>query len=210
MARKMSLSLNLLFGALFLLAAMACSANAYKFVVGGRRGWTLNPTEGYGHWAERNRFQVNDTLYFKYDKNTDSVLFVDEEDYKNCNPNKPLLKLEGGDSVFKFDRSGPFFFITANATNCQRGQKLIVVVLAVRSPPPPPHVQPPAATPPPSPAPTSPPPSAPTPAEDSVPAPSASEVSPPTVKSPGAAALGPAAVLLSAVCVLFGLSVISV
>ncbi|XP_059625380.1 early nodulin-like protein 18 [Cornus florida] len=41
--------------------------------------------------------------------------------------------MDDGDSVFKFDRSGPFFFISGNKENCQKGQKLIVVVLAVRN-----------------------------------------------------------------------------
>ncbi|XP_059631929.1 early nodulin-like protein 18 [Cornus florida] len=45
----------------------------------------------------------------------------------------PIMKMDDGDSVFKFDRSGPFFFISGNKDNCQKGQKLIVVVLAVRN-----------------------------------------------------------------------------
>uniref|UniRef100_A0A7N0SXZ1 Phytocyanin domain-containing protein n=1 Tax=Kalanchoe fedtschenkoi TaxID=63787 RepID=A0A7N0SXZ1_KALFE len=199
--------------ALFFLAFMACSANGYKFIVGGSSGWTLNPAESYSHWAERNRFQVNDTLYFKYDKDRDSVIYVDEEDYKNCNPNNPLHKLEGGESVFQFGRSGPFFFITGNVTNCQHGQKLIVLVLAVRPPPPSPHVQPPST--PPSPAPASTPPSTPpaasaptlVPTSAPAPTPSASEVSPPPKNGAEAAAFGLVTVLLAAV---FSLIVISV
>ncbi|KAG5546211.1 hypothetical protein RHGRI_018405 [Rhododendron griersonianum] len=63
---------------------------AYQFNVGGKEGWVSNPSESYYNpWAQRMRFQVNDTL---------------------C----------------------PFYFISGNKTNCQKGQKLIVVVLAVR------------------------------------------------------------------------------
>ncbi|KAL9660948.1 hypothetical protein QQ045_025767 [Rhodiola kirilowii] len=191
--------------ALFLLAVMACSvspANGYQFKVGERCGWSVNTNESYSHWAERNRFQVNDTLYFKYDKSIDSVLIVNKDDYDNCNAAKPILKLEGGESVFKFDRSGIFFFITSNLTNCQKVQKLIVVVLAVRSPPPP-HVQPPATPPSPST------PAAPSPSAANEPsgsnqatAPSSSEGSP-TKKSA-------ATVVLSAICAVIGLSVIIV
>lgn len=42
--------------------AMVCSCEARKFYVGGKDGWGLNPSENFNHWAERNRFQVNDTL----------------------------------------------------------------------------------------------------------------------------------------------------
>ncbi|KZV49125.1 early nodulin-like protein 2-like [Dorcoceras hygrometricum] len=78
------------------------------------------------------RFLVNDTLLFKYKKGSDSVLVVNRDDYDKCNSGKPILKLDDGDSVFKFDRSGHFFFISGKKSNCDKGQKLIIVVLAVR------------------------------------------------------------------------------
>ena len=37
-------------------------SQGYKFYVGGRDGWVTSPSERYSHWAERNRFQVNDTI----------------------------------------------------------------------------------------------------------------------------------------------------
>ncbi|KAA8523918.1 hypothetical protein F0562_010341 [Nyssa sinensis] len=94
-----------LFLALF--TAIICSAHAYRFVVGGKDGWVLNPSENYSHWAEKRRFQVNDTLFFKYKKGADSVLVVTKDDYEKCKTEKPIKKMEDGDSVFKFDRSGP-------------------------------------------------------------------------------------------------------
>ncbi|XP_012479682.2 early nodulin-like protein 1 isoform X1 [Gossypium raimondii] len=111
------------------------SSQGYKFYVGGRDGWVVSPSENYNHWAERNRFQVNDTLFFKYKKGSDSVLLVTREDYFSCNTKNPIQSLTEGDSLFTFDRSGPFFFITGNADNCKKGQKLIVVVMAVRHKP---------------------------------------------------------------------------
>ncbi|XP_048422247.1 early nodulin-like protein 1 [Pyrus x bretschneideri] len=117
-----------------LVAALASnSSQAYKFPVGGKDGWVLNPSESFNHWAERHRFQVNDTLFFKCKKGSNSVLVVAKEDYNSCNTKNPKQCLTDGDSVFKFNRSGPFFFISGNAENCQKGQKLIVVVLAVRN-----------------------------------------------------------------------------
>ncbi|CAK9314758.1 unnamed protein product [Citrullus colocynthis] len=113
--------------------AMVCSCEARKFYVGGKEGWGLNPSENFNHWAERNRFQVNDTLYFKYKNETDSVLVVSKEDYFSCNTKNPVISLkDDGESIFKFGHSGPFYFISGNADCCQKGQKLIVVVLAVR------------------------------------------------------------------------------
>lgn len=77
-------------------------------------------------------FCYDRAVVFKYKKGSDSVLVVTREDYDNCNTKEPIVKMDGGDSVFKLDRSGPFYFISGNKTNCQKGQKLIVVVLAVR------------------------------------------------------------------------------
>ncbi|KAL2247510.1 UNVERIFIED_CONTAM: Early nodulin-like protein 1 [Sesamum indicum] len=176
---------------------------AYQFVVGGRQGWVVNTSENYNHWAERMRFQVNDTLLFKYKKGSDSVLVVNKDDYDNCNTGNPILKLDDGNSVFKFDRSGPFFFISGNKANCDQGQKLIIVVLAVRNrPPPPPNAPVPSAAPPkssssPSPSPTG---GAPSPASSPLspspageaPSPATSPLSPsPSVGAPAPASSSP-------------------
>lgn len=87
-------------------------------------------------------------LVFKYERGMDSVLEVEKDDFDNCNTSNPKTKMEDGNSIFKFDRSGPFYFITGNKTNCDKGQKLIVVVLAVRTPPLAPVAKPPGASPP--------------------------------------------------------------
>ncbi|RWW43087.1 hypothetical protein BHE74_00051287, partial [Ensete ventricosum] len=109
---------------------------------------------------------------FRYRKDADSVLVVTKQDYDACNGANPIQKLEGGDSEFKLDRSGPFFFISGTPGNCQKGQKLQVVVLAVRnvkpgpSPPAPPPAIPPSPLPP-SERPTSPPAPPPSPSSNS-------------------------------------------
>lgn len=170
---NMASSKRLLAGFVFVIYAeyFLSSSQAYNFIVGGKDGWVLNPSEDYNHWAGRNRFQVNDTLckynslytytcicigigsyiymflstVFKYNKGSDSVLVVTKDDYFSCNTKNPITSLTDGESVFKFDRSGPFFFVSGNVDNCRKGQKLVVVVLAVRDKP---HRPPPAATPP--------------------------------------------------------------
>uniref|UniRef100_A0A5B7AWV4 Phytocyanin domain-containing protein n=1 Tax=Davidia involucrata TaxID=16924 RepID=A0A5B7AWV4_DAVIN len=189
MASYTSLCLFLVF------TAISCSSDAYRFIVGGKDGWVLNPSENYNHWTERMRFQVNDTLFFKYKKGTDSVLVVSKDDYDKCNTEKPIMKMEDGDSVFKFDRSGPFFFISGKNGTCEKGQKLIIVVLAVRNQhkSPPPVGQTPTAAPPtgsPFPAPAMTPAASPSPVAKTPslsPAPAMSPTSPPSpVPSPSA------------------------
>ncbi|KAL5715461.1 hypothetical protein ACHQM5_017275 [Ranunculus cassubicifolius] len=136
------------------LSSFLISSQAYDFYVGGRDGWVIKPSESYDHWAQRNRFQVNDTLVFKYKSGSDSVLAVRKQDFDTCSISNPLLKLDGGDSRYKLGNSGPFYFISGNQTNCQKGQKLMLIVLTPR------NKRPPTATPP-SPAPASPPSTAP-------------------------------------------------
>ncbi|XP_059669431.1 early nodulin-like protein 2 [Cornus florida] len=59
--------------------------------------------------------------FFKYKNGSDFVLVVKKDDYDKCNTEKLIMKMDDGDSVFKFDRSGPFFFISGNKDNCQKG-----------------------------------------------------------------------------------------
>ncbi|TVU35122.1 hypothetical protein EJB05_16993 [Eragrostis curvula] len=118
------------------LTAMVSSSEAYVFYAGGRDGWVVDPTESYNHWAERNRFQVNDTIVFTYEEAANSVLLVTEPDFDACNTRSPVRRLEAagaGGSVFRFDRSGPFFFISGDEDRCQKGQKLYIIVMAPRA-----------------------------------------------------------------------------
>ncbi|KAF8090416.1 hypothetical protein N665_0477s0021 [Sinapis alba] len=116
------------------LATLFAVADARRFYVGGSRGWVMNPRESYNTWAERNRFQVNDTLYFKYAKGSESVQQVMKADYDGCNIRNPLEKFDNGESEVTLNRSGPFYFISGKQDHCLKGQKLIVVVLAIRHP----------------------------------------------------------------------------
>ncbi|THU62013.1 hypothetical protein C4D60_Mb01t00670 [Musa balbisiana] len=169
------------------LMGLVTSSGAYVFYVGGRDGWVSNPSESYDSWAGRNRFQVNDTLVFRYKKGTDSVLVVTKQDYDACNVSNPIQKLEGGDSMFNLGRSGPFFFISGVPDNCRKGQKLLVVVLAVRNggkPSPSPPSPPPAAVSPSPLAPSEPPTSSPASSPPLPPSPSSSASPSPSPTSP--------------------------
>ncbi|KAI3964656.1 hypothetical protein MKX01_020473 [Papaver californicum] len=108
-----------------------------NILVGGKNGWVTNPPENYTSWASRNRFNVGDTLIFKYNKGQDSVLVVSKEDYDTCNTDNPQRSMNDGESKFTFDRSGPFYFVSGNQGSCQKGQKLYLVVITpkISSPP---------------------------------------------------------------------------
>ncbi|KAJ8621716.1 hypothetical protein MRB53_030245 [Persea americana] len=149
-------SLSFLSFLLTISLGLTWTCQGYEFFVGGTDGWVLNPSEKFNHWAERNRFQVNDTLVFSYKKEEDSVLVVNKEDYEKCNTNNPISRFSDGYSVFKLDRSGPFFFISGMPEKCEKGEKLIVVVMAVRGSHNPPISPPPATEKPPAQAPISP------------------------------------------------------
>ncbi|KAG8069814.1 hypothetical protein GUJ93_ZPchr0006g40953 [Zizania palustris] len=62
-------------------------AGATQFQVGGANGWSVPGAnaESYNDWAEKNRFQIGDSLVFVYPKGKDSVLLVEPADYNSCN-----------------------------------------------------------------------------------------------------------------------------
>ena len=61
------------------------------------------------------------------------MLLVDKRSYDACDTNAPIDTFADGSTVFTFTRSGPFYFISGNKDNCNRGEKLIVVVMAERA-----------------------------------------------------------------------------
>ncbi|PHT72992.1 hypothetical protein T459_23777 [Capsicum annuum] len=120
---------------LLFLTCLFTSSYSYQFMIGGKDGWIPNPSENYNTWSQRMRFQINDSVLFKYKQGADSVLEVSKNDYDKCNTANPIKKMEDGNSVFTFDRSGPFYFISGNKDNCDKGQKLQIIVISVRKPP---------------------------------------------------------------------------
>ncbi|WCJ22020.1 early nodulin-like protein 5 [Euphorbia peplus] len=98
-------------------------------IVGGDIGWTIpkKDAEFYNLWASNNRFNLNDTLYFKYKK--DSVMVVTKEEYKKCKPVHPLFFSNNGDTAYAVDKPGLLYFISGINGHCERGQKMIIKVL---------------------------------------------------------------------------------
>jgi hypothetical protein len=61
------------------------------------------------------------------------VLLVDKKAYDACDTSSPIDTFSSdGNTVLTFTRSGPYYFISGNKDNCNRDEKLIVVVMAER------------------------------------------------------------------------------
>ncbi|XP_010265365.1 PREDICTED: mavicyanin-like [Nelumbo nucifera] len=101
-----------------------------EFDVGDDEGWVVPPSKNeqmYNKWASHNRFQVNDTVRFKYKK--DSVMVVSESDYDKCHSTQPIFFSNNGDTEITLDHSGLFYFISGVSGHCEKGQKMIIKVL---------------------------------------------------------------------------------
>ncbi|KAJ1394647.1 Phytocyanin domain [Sesbania bispinosa] len=116
----------------FAIILLATSVEASRqFKVGDHFGWQQpapNDTAFYIQWAERNRFQIGDSLVFEYQN--DSVLTVEKLDYFNCDSSDPITAFDNGKSTLNLDRSGAFYFISGTDDHCRNGQKLLVEVMS--------------------------------------------------------------------------------
>ncbi|GLU20278.1 hypothetical protein SLE2022_364860 [Rubroshorea leprosula] len=131
-----SLSCNLLLSLILFSSLQFYTASSTEFEVGGDNGWTVpskHHDDIYNSWASKNRLKVNDTVRFKY--KIDSVMVVSEEEYQKCQSSHPIFFSNNGDTVFKLDRPGFFYFISGVSSHCERGQKMIVKVLEPAAPP---------------------------------------------------------------------------
>ncbi|CAH2053205.1 unnamed protein product [Thlaspi arvense] len=109
-------------------------AYAREFAVGGAKGWTVpSGSQVYSQWAEQSRFQIGDSLLFVYQPNQDSVLQVTRDAYDSCKTDAPTAKFADGKTSFALTHSGPYYFISGNKDNCNKNEKLVVIVMADRS-----------------------------------------------------------------------------
>ncbi|XP_061365272.1 early nodulin-like protein 15 [Gastrolobium bilobum] len=120
---------------LFLFLLFGFSA-AKELLVGGKiDAWKIPSSEAdsLNQWAERSRFHVGDHLVWKYEGGKDSVLEVNREEYGNCSTSNPIKEYSDGNTKVKLDRPGPFYFISGVKGHCEKGQKIIVVVMSPRN-----------------------------------------------------------------------------
>ncbi|CAJ1973634.1 unnamed protein product [Sphenostylis stenocarpa] len=109
---------------------------AKELLVGGNiDAWKIPSSEvnSLNQWAEKSRFRVGDYLVWKYESGKDSVLEVTREEYANCSSSNPIKEYSDGNTKVKLDRPGPFYFISGQKGHCEKGQKLIVVVITPRT-----------------------------------------------------------------------------
>ncbi|KAK1322682.1 Early nodulin-like protein 3 [Acorus calamus] len=119
------------------------SSEAKDFLVGGTtNAWKIpsSPSDSLNRWAESTRFQIGDSLgkcvyktVWKYEAGKDSVLQVTREAYLSCNTTGPVAEHRDGNTTVGLDKSGAFYFISGEKGHCEKGQKLIVVVLSKKS-----------------------------------------------------------------------------
>ncbi|KAL2935510.1 Early nodulin-like protein 1 [Bienertia sinuspersici] len=127
---------SLIFLCIFALLLMHGTSTEFEVGETLTKGWGVPPAKDpqvYNQWAQKNRFKVNDTLHFKYKK--DSVMLVTDPEYDKCRSTQPLYFANNGDTSFVLDRPGLFYFISGVSGHCERGQKMIVKVLDIESPP---------------------------------------------------------------------------
>ncbi|KAK2969773.1 hypothetical protein RJ640_028053 [Escallonia rubra] len=119
-----------LFLAIFASLQHSC-VSYYEFQVGDNDGWVVPPgndSKMYNDWASKRRFTVDDSVRFKYTK--DSVMEVTPTDYERCNSSYPNFFSNNGDTIFKLNHTGPFYFISGVSGHCERGQRMIVKVIS--------------------------------------------------------------------------------
>lgn len=70
---------------------------------------------------------------WNYDGKKDSVLRVTRKDYLSCNTSSPIADHADGHTVIKLRHPGPYYFIGGAGGACEKGEKLVVVVMSPRT-----------------------------------------------------------------------------
>ncbi|XP_047339450.1 early nodulin-like protein 1 [Impatiens glandulifera] len=110
-------------------------SNCKEILIGGKPDAWIEPTSSdqsnfLNIWAQKSRFQIGDSILWNYDGDKDSVLEVNKRDYITCNTSNPIEVHKDGDTKVKLERSGPFYFISGAQGHCEKGQKVIIVVMS--------------------------------------------------------------------------------
>ncbi|CAO2189027.1 unnamed protein product [Urochloa humidicola] len=119
--------------------AAAAAADARDFVVGGNYGWKAQAQpDALTKWASALRFQIGDNLVFKLYGAADSVLEVTRDDFNRCSTAAPLTTHRavaagagaGAAATVPLPRSGPYYFVGGAPGSCQKGERLLLIVLS--------------------------------------------------------------------------------
>ncbi|KAH6835946.1 hypothetical protein C2S53_002729 [Perilla frutescens var. hirtella] len=114
---------------LVLCLALVHLSEAREFHVGN--SWQIpSSPDAFDKWAQKNRFEIGDSIVLKYDGKKDSVVEVNEADYRSCIKANPIKTYNDGNTKITLEKSGLFFFISGAEGHCEKGQKLEVRVLS--------------------------------------------------------------------------------
>jgi hypothetical protein len=108
-----------------ILSTCSCTSNQSLYFSHGKRVFGL-----IDRVPPRSFFGRGDAG-FRY--TNDSVLLVSHDDYKQCNTETPLSRFTSGDTKFRLDGAGPFYFISGVPGHCEAGQRMIARVRAPSS-----------------------------------------------------------------------------
>ncbi|XP_044500960.1 mavicyanin-like [Mangifera indica] len=114
---------------LIMLLAFGCGvAMAMEYKVGDNNGWTIEAPINCSQWASDKTFFIGDILHFEYQPSKDDVMEVSEEDFQQCNKEKPIGIYRSGSDKILLKRAGYYFFITTASNHCNDGLKLSIKV----------------------------------------------------------------------------------
>ncbi|KAL6638021.1 hypothetical protein ACP70R_025593 [Stipagrostis hirtigluma subsp. patula] len=109
-------------------AFLPALAAATEHRVGDDNGWTLG--FDYDAWAATKQFKVGDTLVFKYNDPSHTVVEVGGADFAACNKAGAAAVLATGEDRVTLDKAGRRWFVCSVGEHCQKGMKLKITVLA--------------------------------------------------------------------------------
>ncbi|KAL6894229.1 hypothetical protein ACP4OV_008327 [Aristida adscensionis] len=118
-------SMKLLVLAVALLPALAAATEHW---VGDDQGWTLG--FDFAAWAATKQFKVGDTLVFKYDEPSHTVVKVGGADFAACGKPAAAAVLATGEDRVALDKPGRHWYVCGLGGHCQKGMKLKIDVLA--------------------------------------------------------------------------------
>ncbi|XP_040381589.1 chemocyanin-like [Oryza brachyantha] len=104
--------------AVMAIAAVASTAVAKDYTVGGSYGW--DTYIDYDKWTAGKTFMVGDTITFKYEV-YHNVLEVPASDYDSCTATNPVSVHSGGNTTFELAAAGTRYFICSIPRHCLNG-----------------------------------------------------------------------------------------
>ncbi|KAL2230185.1 UNVERIFIED_CONTAM: Early nodulin-16 [Sesamum indicum] len=111
---------------MFLMMAFLEGSMGAVYKVGDSAGWT-NTGVDYEKWASAHTFKVGDTVVFNYDKESNDVTRVTQENYETCNSNDPIETFNSGDDELEYSTPGNFYYICSFPNRCLNNKQKVEI-----------------------------------------------------------------------------------